>query len=173
LANSPFGPLTKELARFLAERHALGERKGFATDARHLPDLTKQFASDPGLAGRPIGHEAVGSGQDGDTQPGSNLGNPIASDVHALPWTRAPAQARDGVGPRLGQRKRTHNLGLPVEVVVDIKAGNVASSLSSSARRTLRRDEGDVTSPCRARMALRIRVRKSAMGSVMAPTSST
>src|SRR6188472_4296696 len=41
------------------------------------------------------------------------------------------------------------------------------SSFKRSAMRTFSLDEGETTSACRARMALRIRARKSAIGSVM------
>src|SRR3569833_371461 len=43
------------------------------------------------------------------------------------------------------------------------------SSFSTSAMRTFSLDEGDTTSAWRARMALRMRARKSAIGSVMIP----
>src|SRR5450432_10734 len=43
------------------------------------------------------------------------------------------------------------------------------SSLRRFAIRTFSLDEGEITSACRARMALRMRARKSAIGSVMFP----
>src|SRR5882724_1675993 len=112
LASSPLGPLTPTLPFLLLTVTPLGSGSTFLPIRdMFLPNLAKELAAEACLARRPIGHQAARGGQDGDPEPGADLGDRAVTDVHALAGARTAPQAGDGVGARVGPTQAHDDVG--------------------------------------------------------------